>query len=178
MLAKLFTICYVQACIERLTQEFTVKDITAIRKHRYYIKPFETGDVISVKGKFVGRDNYYTVSATSIKALDFDFDDMPALGINTFIISITNQTIKNVESSVSLEFYVEEKVREKEPSNFWVETRHNVNNKYLSNKTGAINQNACSTTAILVSTIMYDVSTGKHIVVLEDITMITSNHNN
>ncbi|RIB08054.1 hypothetical protein C2G38_2045484 [Gigaspora rosea] len=201
MPAKLFTICYVQACIERLTQEFTVKDITAIvrlsdddpskiiylnikafipltENNDHYIEPFETGDVISVKGKFVGRDNYYTVSATSIKALDFDFDDMSALGINTFIIGITNQTIKNVENNISLEFYVEEKVGEKEPSNFWVETRHNVNNRYLSNKTGAINQNARSTTAILVGTIVYDVSTGKHIVVLEDITMITSNRNN
>ncbi|KAF0553689.1 hypothetical protein F8M41_020077 [Gigaspora margarita] len=103
---------------------------------------------------------------------------MPVLDINMFNISITNQTIKNVENSVSLKFYIEEKVRKKKLSNFWVETEHNINNRYLSNKTGTINQNACSTTTILVGTIMYDVSTEKHIVALEDITMITSNCNN
>ncbi|KAF0488279.1 hypothetical protein F8M41_022366 [Gigaspora margarita] len=201
MLAKLFAICYVQACIDHLTQEFTVKDITAIVRlseddpskiiylnikifvplnepNDHYIESFETSDVISVKGKFVSRDNYYTVSATSIKTLEFDFDDMLALGINTFIIGITNQTIKNNDDNISLKFYVEEKVREKEPSNFWVEARHNVNNKYLSNKTDAINQNARSTTAVLVSTIVYEMATGKHIVVLEDVTMITFNRNN
>ncbi|KAF0490117.1 hypothetical protein F8M41_021976 [Gigaspora margarita] len=89
--------------------------------------------------------------------LEFDFDDMLALGINTFIIGITNQTIKNNDDNISLEFYVEEKVREKEPSNFW---------------------NTCSTTAVLVSTIVYETATGKHIVVLEDVIMITSNRNN
>ncbi|KAF0545098.1 hypothetical protein F8M41_002364 [Gigaspora margarita] len=193
MPAKLFAICYVQACINRLTQEFTVKDITAIVRlseddpskiiylnikafvplnepNDHYIESFKTGDVISVKGKFI--------SATSIKTLEFDFDDMPALVINTFIIGFTNQTIKNNDDNISLEFYVEEKVREKESSNFWVEARHNVNNKYLSNKIGAINQNACSTTAVLVGTIVYETATGKHIVVLEDVTMITSNRNN
>ncbi|KAF0407547.1 hypothetical protein F8M41_008751 [Gigaspora margarita] len=156
-----------------------IKAFIPLNENTYhYIEPFETGDMISVKGKFVKRDNYYTVSATSIKALDFDFDNTLALNINTFIIGITNQTIKNVESSVSLKFYIEEKVEEKELLNFWIKTRHNVNNKYLSNKTGAINQNAHSTTTILVSTIMYNVLTRKHIAVLKDITMITSNRNN
>ncbi|KAF0460894.1 hypothetical protein F8M41_000534 [Gigaspora margarita] len=141
MSAKLFAICYVQACIDCLTQKFTAKDIIAIVRlseddlskiiylnikafvplnepNDHYIESFETSDVISVKGKFVSRDNYYTVSATSIKTLEFNFDDMPVLGINTFIIGITNQTIKNNDDNISLEFYVEKKVREKEPSNF------------------------------------------------------------
>ncbi|CAG8674606.1 20840_t:CDS:2 [Dentiscutata erythropus] len=81
MLAKLTTICYIHNCTERLTQEFTVKKVTGI------------------------------VSATSIKVLDLDYEDMPAL---------------------------EEKVGDREPSNFWAEAKHDANNKYLSNKTSTI----------------------------------------
>ncbi|CAG8664332.1 5209_t:CDS:2, partial [Dentiscutata heterogama] len=52
-------------------------------------------------------------------------------------------------SNLTFEFYVEKKVGEKELSTFWVETRYNADNKYLSNKTSMINQNACLTTAVL-----------------------------
>ncbi|CAG8825071.1 25222_t:CDS:2, partial [Cetraspora pellucida] len=89
--------------------------------------------------------SYTKVIATSIKVINFEFDDMPVLGINSVIV-----------------------VRDREPPSFWVEARHNINNKYLSNKTNAINQNSHSTTAILI---------GKHVIILEDISLITSNHN-
>ncbi|KAF0524968.1 hypothetical protein F8M41_014836 [Gigaspora margarita] len=176
MPAKLTTICYVHSCTERITQEYTVKDITGIVKLKddepsniiylniktfiplndssnNFIKAFQTGDVIYLKGKFVAHDSYYTVSATSIKVLEFDFEDMPALGINVTIVGITTQIVQNTGNDLTLEFYVEEKVGDREPSNFWVETKHNANNKYLSNKTVTINQNVQSTTAILVGTI-------------------------
>ncbi|CAG8744655.1 5961_t:CDS:2, partial [Dentiscutata heterogama] len=86
-------------------------------------------------------------------------------------------TVKNIENDLILEFYVEEKVGDREPPSFWVEARHNINNKYLSNKTNAINQNSRSTTAILIGTITYKISTGKHVIILEDISLITSNRN-
>ncbi|KAF0333101.1 hypothetical protein F8M41_016899, partial [Gigaspora margarita] len=133
MPAKLTTICYVHSCTERITQEYTVKDITGIVKLKddepsniiylnikasiplndssnNFIEAFQTGDVIYLKGKFVARDSYYTVSATSIKVLEFDFEDMPALGINVTIVGITTQIVQNTGNDLTLEFYVEEKV--------------------------------------------------------------------
>ncbi|CAG8744419.1 26905_t:CDS:2 [Dentiscutata erythropus] len=64
---------------------------------------------------------------------------MSALSINIFIVGITNQTIKNNDDNISLEFYIKKKVRNKEPSNFWIEAKYSVNNKYLSNKTAQSN---------------------------------------
>ncbi|CAG8856160.1 37871_t:CDS:1, partial [Gigaspora margarita] len=109
--------------------------------------------------------------------INFEFDDMPVLGINSVIIGITNQTVKNIENDLILEFYIEEKVRDRELPSFWIEARHNANNKYLANKTNAINQNSRSTTAIFIGIITYEISTGKHVIILEDISLITSGHN-
>ncbi|CAG8856560.1 17251_t:CDS:2, partial [Gigaspora margarita] len=85
-------------------------------------------------------------TATSIKVINFKFDDMPVLGINSVVIGITNQTVKNIENDLILEFYIEEK-------------------------------NLHSTTAILIGTITYEISTGKHVIILEDISLITSGRN-
>ncbi|CAG8843387.1 44317_t:CDS:2, partial [Gigaspora margarita] len=86
------------------------------------------------------------VTATSIKVINFEFNDMPVLGINSVVVGITNQTVKNIENDLILEFYIEEK-------------------------------NSCSTTAILIGTITYEISTGKHVIILEDIFLITSGRN-
>ncbi|KAF0468036.1 hypothetical protein F8M41_025888 [Gigaspora margarita] len=192
MPAKLSTICYVHMCTERLTQEFTIKEVIGIIRlsnddptniiylkikafipvnetNNHYIESFGPGNVVFLKGKFV--------TTTSIKVLNFEFDDIPVLGINSVVIGITSQTVKNVENNLTLEFYVEERVEDREPPSFWVEARHDISNKYLSNKTNAINQNSRSTTAVLIGTITYEATTGKHVMILEDISMITSKEN-
>ncbi|PKK61121.1 hypothetical protein RhiirC2_792288 [Rhizophagus irregularis] len=89
MPAKLNTICYVHNIAERLTQDFTVKEITGITRTK---------------------------------------DDDP-----------TKDVID------------EESLGNRKLTEFWVEARHDPNNKYyLANKTNSINQNMRSTTAILV----------------------------
>ena len=75
---------YIHECTERLTQEFTVKEITALSRLdddnlikviylkvkafipsdqniESQIEDFETGDVVSLKGKFVACSQYYSV---------------------------------------------------------------------------------------------------------------------
>ncbi|CAG8852775.1 23220_t:CDS:2, partial [Gigaspora margarita] len=172
-------------CIVRLSNDDPTKIIYLKVKafvplndtSNYYIESFSPGDVVFLKGKFVESENFYIVTTTSIKVINFEFDDMPVLGINSVVIGITNQTVKNIENDLILEFYIEEKVRDREPPSFWIEARHNANNKYLANKTNAINQNSRSTTAILIGTITYEISTGKHVIILEDISLITSGRN-
>lgn len=84
MPSKLITICYVYDCTERLTQDFTVKEITGVSRLdetdpdkiaflkikafiplnqniESEIKPFEIGDIILLKGKFIACPNYYLV---------------------------------------------------------------------------------------------------------------------
>jgi hypothetical protein len=84
MPAKLITICYVHDLTERLTQDFTIKEITGIarldeddpkkiaflrikafipsnRNTESQIKQFNTGDVIFLKGKFVASQSWYSV---------------------------------------------------------------------------------------------------------------------
>lgn len=84
MPAKLSAISYVHECTERLTQEFTVKEITAVsrldpndntkvvylrikafipsdRSIETEIEDFDTGNVIYLKGKFIACSGYYTV---------------------------------------------------------------------------------------------------------------------
>ncbi|CAG8697274.1 hypothetical protein GLOIN_2v1867713 [Rhizophagus irregularis DAOM 181602=DAOM 197198] len=101
MPAKLNTICYVHNIAERLTQDFTVKEITGI---------------------------------TRIK------DDDPT------------KTVKNINGYLTLNFYVEESLGNRKLTEFWVEARHDPNNRYyLANKTNSINQNMRSTTAILMN---------------------------
>jgi hypothetical protein len=84
MPCKLDAFCYVNDSTERITQEYTVKEVTAIVKmdeddpsNIIYlqvkafiplgeptdgkIQPFEVGDTIYLKGKFVGCPNWYSV---------------------------------------------------------------------------------------------------------------------
>ena len=72
---------------------------------------------------------------------------------------------------------------------FWVEVMHDPNNRYLTNKTNSINQAMRSTTAILVGMIYYvqpvvdeskqeELTPGKHILDLKDISLISVNRNN
>ncbi|CAG8586474.1 hypothetical protein C2G38_2237987 [Gigaspora rosea] len=192
-----------------ITREFTLKQITAIAKVedddptnivflktkvfipidetvQHYIEPFEVGDVIYLSEKFIAYETYYLVNATSIKVVDLDFDDMPAIGLNVMISARTTQTVKMVDGYSTLDFYVEERLGDREPSDFWVEVKHLTNNSYLSSKTNSINQNLRSTTAILVGTIYYHKSssdestphdaTEKHVMLLQDISMISTNH--
>ncbi|CAG8743586.1 19084_t:CDS:2, partial [Dentiscutata erythropus] len=78
------------------------------------IKLFETGNAVYLKGKFVDNNNYYLVSAISIKPLDFDFNTMPAIDINTVIVGIITQTVKKVENDLIFEFYIEKRIEDKE----------------------------------------------------------------
>ncbi|CAG8772627.1 16357_t:CDS:1, partial [Gigaspora margarita] len=82
-----------------------------------------------------------------------------------------------------LDFYVEERISEKEPTDFWVEVRHRVNNTYLANRTNSINQKICSTIALLIGTMNYlrptsDSNEGKHILTLEEIFLLSTYVNN
>ncbi|RIB16959.1 hypothetical protein C2G38_2188615 [Gigaspora rosea] len=172
MPAKLSTICYIHSCTECIVREFIIKEATGIVRLQdddptkiiylnvkaflsvneptnNLIEPFETGDVEYLKGKFIRNNNYYS-------------------------------TVKEIEGNLILEFHVDERIGNKEASNFTVEAKHSSNNKYLSNKTTSINQNARVTTVVLVGTIYYqfenNVFSGKHIVILEDLSIIISNH--
>ncbi|KAF0476179.1 hypothetical protein F8M41_024452 [Gigaspora margarita] len=210
MPAKVSTLCYIHDCFERITKEFIIKEVTAIVKTNdndptkiiflkikiflpidenavHYIKLFEINDIIFLKEKFILYENYYIVSATSVKITDLDFDCMSATGMNVIITGLTTQTVKNVDSHSVLNFYVEKKIGKKELSDFWIEVRHSANNRYLSNRTNSVNQNGHSTNALLVSTNNYhepinnnttnnEITPGKNILTLEDMTMITANH--
>ncbi|CAG8778371.1 10684_t:CDS:2 [Gigaspora margarita] len=95
---------------------------------------------------------------------------MPAISLNVMIKDQTTQTIKIVD----------------ETSDFWVEVIHLTTNSQFSSKTNSIDQNLCSTTAILVGTIYYYQSssnkstshdvTGNHVLLLQYISMISTNH--
>ena len=84
MPAKLSTIAYVHESTERLTQDFTVKELTAVsrlsdddptkvvylkvkgfvpsdREIETQIEDFEVGDVIFLRGKFVACEGWYSV---------------------------------------------------------------------------------------------------------------------
>ena len=75
--------------------------------------------------------------------------------MNVTITGFTIQTVQTVNEESVLIFYVEERVGEREPSDFWLEVRHNANDTYLFNKTSAINQTIRSTTAVLSGTLTY-----------------------
>ncbi|RIB11371.1 hypothetical protein C2G38_2103757, partial [Gigaspora rosea] len=176
MPAKVSTLCYVHNCSDRIAQEFIAKEMTAIIKTdnndstnvaflktkifipinetaTHHIGQFEIGDVVFLKGKFITYENYYIVSATSTKVTTLDFDSMPATGINVVVTGFTTQMAKNIEGNMTLEFYIEERIGEREPSDFWLEVRYNANHIYLSNKTNAINQTGHCTNALLVGVI-------------------------
>ncbi|GES94180.1 hypothetical protein GLOIN_2v1586720 [Rhizophagus clarus] len=91
MPAKISTICYVHESTERLTQDFTVKELNSVcrlddddptkvlylkikafipsdKTIETQVEEFETGDVVFVKGKFIACAGYYSINATSIKS--------------------------------------------------------------------------------------------------------------
>ena len=115
-----------------------------------------------------------------------EFNDIPLTGINVTASGVTTQTVRNVNGKSVLDFYIEERLGDREPRNFWVEVIHNPTNTYLANKTNSINnQGIRSTTAILVGMIHYqqpivdpntgdETTPGKHIIDLEDISLIPS----
>ncbi|GET61526.1 hypothetical protein GLOIN_2v1586720 [Rhizophagus irregularis DAOM 181602=DAOM 197198] len=183
MPAKLSTICYIHDSTQRSTKEYSIKEITGIsrlsdedptkiiylkikafvpldKEIDTQIEEFENGQVIYLRGKFIACNGWYTVNATSIKPMPSD-------------------------ESV-LDFHVEENLGNREPKDFWLEMRHNSNINYLANKTNSINQTMRSTMAILSGLLYYqesiiDTSTteesipGKHILKLNDISLISSN---
>ena len=84
MPSKLETICYIYECSERMTRDYTLKEMTTITKMdeedpkiitylrvkafipldesaKHNIHPFEIGDVVYLKGKFIGFPNWYQV---------------------------------------------------------------------------------------------------------------------
>ncbi|CAG8800140.1 1134_t:CDS:1, partial [Gigaspora rosea] len=119
------------------------------------------------------------VTATSIKVTDLEFDGMPVIGVSVMITDQTTQTAKTVNENIVLDFYVEERIGEKEPTDFWVEVRHKVNKTYFISRTSSINQKIRSTTALLGSTMNYlcpisDSNEGKHILTLEEISSLST----
>ncbi|KAF0452281.1 hypothetical protein F8M41_001920 [Gigaspora margarita] len=76
---------------------------------------------------------------------------MLPIRINSVIVGVTTQTVKEIEGNLILEFHVDERISDKEASNFTVEIRHSSNNKYLLNKMTSINQNARVMTVVLVA---------------------------
>ncbi|CAB5366777.1 unnamed protein product [Rhizophagus irregularis] len=127
--------CYIHEFTERLTQEFTV---------------------IFLKGKFVACASWYSVNAMSVKLIDnMEFDDIPVIGLNVMIMGITTKTVRNIDNQSIIDFYIEENLGDWEPREFWVEVRHNVNLRYLTNKTNSINQSMRSTTALIMGTLTY-----------------------
>ena len=96
MPAKLSTIYYVHESTERITQDFTVKQITGVsrlddndptnvvylrikafipsdRSIETQIDDFENGDVIFLKGKFVACTGWYSVSNFRLCLFDISF---------------------------------------------------------------------------------------------------------
>lgn len=119
---------------------------------------------------------------------NLDFDIMPSVGLNVMMVGLTTNTVRNVDGKSLLDFYVEENLGDREPRDFWIEATHDPNLRYLANKTNSINQTMRSTTAILMGVINYippviDQTTqeetvpGKHLVKLEDISLISTNRN-
>ncbi|PKY58751.1 hypothetical protein RhiirA4_513413 [Rhizophagus irregularis] len=142
MPAKISTMCYIHEFTERLTQEFTVKEITAIARDDptkivylrvkafipvdqnipCQIEDFNKGQVIFLKEKFIVCASWYSVNATSVKLIDnMGFDDMPVIGFNFMIMGLTTKTIRNVNNQSIIEFYVEENLGDRELREFWVE---------------------------------------------------------
>ncbi|RHZ77737.1 hypothetical protein Glove_173g26 [Diversispora epigaea] len=182
MSAKLTTICYIHDFINRIASGYTLKEITGIirldnndlQKIIYLkiksfipldvnvktrIEEFEKKQVVLLTGKFIAKNGWYSVSATSIQVLlNLDFDTMLAV----------------------------EYLGDRESMDFWVEMRYKTNNQYLANKTNVINSGGRSTTAILVGSMKYkpsitDPSTlqetepEKHILELVDISILSTN---
>jgi len=84
MPAKLTVICYAHNCTDRQTRDYTIKEVTGVvrmnddeptdviylrikafiptdRSIKSKIEEFESGQVIFVRGKFIGCEGWYTV---------------------------------------------------------------------------------------------------------------------
>ncbi|CAG8834685.1 12026_t:CDS:2 [Gigaspora margarita] len=156
---------------------------------KHSIKLFEIDDVIFLKEKLIAYESYYIVSTTSIKVTALDFDSMPAIGMNVIVTVLITQSVKIAEGNSILDFFIKEKIGNKEPSDFWLEVRHDSSHIYLSNRTNSINQNGHSTNVLLIGVMNYqnlvidtitnnEIMPEKHFLILEDMTMIISNNNN
>jgi len=121
--------------------------------------------------------------------MNLDFETMPAIGVNVMVIGQTTKTVKKVDGESVLDFLVEESLGQREPKDFQLEMRHDPNISYLANKTNCIKQTLRSTTAILMGLLHYQEPTtdtdtaeeaapGKHILKLDDISLISSNRSN
>ncbi|CAG8807546.1 20954_t:CDS:2 [Gigaspora margarita] len=183
MPTKVSTLCYIYDCSKCITKEFIVKEVIVIVK----TNDNDSTKIIFLKIKIFLPIDKNAVSAISVKITDLDFDCMPATGINVIITDLTTQTVKNVDGQSVLNFYIKKKIGKREPSDFWIEVRHSANNKYLSNRMNSVNQNGHSTNALLVGTINYhepiinnttnnEITPGKHILTLENMTIIMANY--
>ncbi|PKK66091.1 hypothetical protein RhiirC2_853136 [Rhizophagus irregularis] len=170
MPAKLSTICYIHDSTQRSTKEYSIKEITGISR----LSDEDPTKIIYLKIKaFVPLD----------KEIDTQIEKFENGQVNA-------TSIKPMPSDESvLNFHVEENLGNREPKDFWLEMRHNSNINYLANKTNSINQTMRSTMAILSGLLYYqesiiDTSTteesipGKHILKLDDISLISSNRPN
>ncbi|RIA82291.1 hypothetical protein C1645_835589 [Glomus cerebriforme] len=100
MPAKISEVYYIHECTERLTQEFTVKELITVFSIETQIEDFDIGDV----------------NAMSIKVLKgLDFDMMPLIGLNVMIVGITTKTVRNIDGRSVFEFYVKENLEEISP---------------------------------------------------------------
>ncbi|RGB26345.1 hypothetical protein C1646_770537 [Rhizophagus diaphanus] len=106
MPAKISTMCYIHKFTERLTQEFTIKEITAVAR-------LNDDDLtkIVLPDYFLERKVRclrQLVNATSVKLIDnMEFDDMPAIGLNVMLMGITTKTVRNIDNQSIIDFYVE-----------------------------------------------------------------------
>ncbi|CAB4416482.1 unnamed protein product [Rhizophagus irregularis] len=121
MPAKLNTICYVHNIAEHLTQDFTVKEIT----------DFENGQIVIIKGKFIGCDGWYTVNTTSIKPLPIlDFND----------IGLTYQNMRSTTAILENMYYRNNNTSQQSPNLPWMNQQGSNNNRSYRPPRGAMSR--------------------------------------
>lgn len=77
-----------------------------------------------------------------------DFNIIPSVGINginIMVVGLTTRIVTNINGQLTLNFYIKENVGDRESNESWVETKHDANNRYLTNKMNSINQSIRST---------------------------------
>jgi len=107
------------------------------------------------------------------------------------IFRITTEVVRTKDDYSALDFSIDKYLGNKEQNSFWLEAHHHHFCTYLSNKTAAINQTLRSTTILLVGFIYYEPLTNstdqeiavkslteKHILKLEDISLLSSLNQN
>ncbi|CAG8621112.1 8095_t:CDS:2 [Diversispora eburnea] len=125
--------------------------------------------------------------ATSIQVLlSLEFDTMPAIGLQVMLTGVTTQTVQNFEEKAVMNFFIEEYLGNREPKDFWIEMKHEINNQYLTNKTNTINLSGRLTIATLIGSMKYKLSvidpitsqeteSEKHILELVDMSILSTN---